>query len=83
MLHDVAKKKKKKTLVLLTVLNRTQSKNCLSLYKHRHVKNTEECALRLLASLITCLGRLDTCSQNSFDIKKKCFSIALSSEGSV
>lgn len=34
--------------------------------------------------LITCLGRLDTCSRNSFDIFfKKCFSLALSSEGSV
>lgn len=65
------KKKRKKTLVLLTVLNRTQRKSCLSLYKYRYVKNTEECVLRLLTSLITCLGRLDTCSSNSFDIKKK------------
>lgn len=72
MPHNVAKKKKrKKTLVLLTVPNRTQRKSCLSLYKYRYVKNTEECVLRLLTSLITFLGRLDTCSRNSFDIKKK------------
>ena len=61
-------KKREKTLVLLTVPNRTQRKSCLRLYKYRHVKNTEERALELLTSLITCLGRLDTCSRNSFDI---------------